>query len=71
MPSSSTTSSNIAQSPTLLFVEITISLTIDREDAIKTPHPTASTWFNRVPKAGRVSAECWSYFHVIEPVIDE
>ena len=71
MPSSSTSNNNVAQSPTLTLVETTALLTVDREDAIKTKHPMASTWFNLVSRGGRVSAECWNYFHVIESIIDE
>ena len=69
--SSSTTNNNVAKSPTLSSVETTASLTVNREDAINTPHPTASTWFDLVKRAGRVSAECWNFFHVVNNVLDK
>ena len=71
MRSSSTTNSNVTESPTLSSVETIASLTVNREDAINTPHPTASTWFDLVKRAGRVSAECWNFFHVINSVLDK
>ena len=71
MRSSSTTNSNVTESPTLSSVETIASVTVNREDAISAPHPTASTWFDLVKRAGRVSAECWNYFHVVNKVLDE
>ncbi|MGK3738604.1 MAG: hypothetical protein ACI90V_005451 [Bacillariaceae sp.] len=41
------------------------------EDAVGNPHPVASTWFNLVKRGGGSTAACWSYFHVIEEVIDD
>jgi len=42
-----------------------------REDAIDSPHPTASTWFTLTKRDGNITAECWSYFQVINNVIDD
>ena len=42
-----------------------------RQDAIYNPRPTPWTWFTLTKRVGNITAECWTYFQVIDDMIDD